>query len=420
MMKTNSILRYALIVLCLFVSNRMISQEMVSLPNGGCGRLLDTNTSSANDGGFLCFRVGKEASNPNNMTDIDVNSFASLKPGTGAGFFCSMHVGVGTTGADFQANKPVYIDFASDGFNFNPSFNGGNFVFYNNGQEVYRTGVNGHFFFDFGDNQERRIIKVIPTAAWDEVRLTFAEVIGVGFSFSQMRVYNILSEYYIGPMVYQSQPSDKTVSAGASTTMTAVINNTDEIPDNITYQWQVLNGSTWTNLSNNANYSNVTSSTLNINNIPANFNNNQYRVVANSSFHTCSYQTISNIGRLFVNAVNNPGTIAADQTVCMDISNDPAAFSQTVAAQVSGSAEYQWQRSTDNITFTNITNATSATYDAPPVTQTTYYRRGVRSVLNGNTTSYQYSNVVTVTFKQNCLIKCIITNRMIYTKLNSN
>jgi hypothetical protein len=422
MMKTNSILRYALIALCLFVSNRMISQEMVSLPMGGCGRLLDTNTSTQYSNIISiwppCAKIGAVAINPNNMTDTNVNSYGTLKPGIGAGV-CPIYIGVGTTGSDFPANKPVYIDFSSEGFNFNASFNDASFKFYNNGTEVYSTSVGGHFFFDFGDSQSRKIIKVLPTAAWDEVRLSYSDF-GIGFTFNEMRVYNILSEYYIGPMVYQSQPSDKTVSVGASTTMTAVINNTDEIPDNITYQWQVLNGGTWTNLSNNANYSNVTSSTLNINNIPANFHNNQYRVVANSSFHTCSFQTISNIGRLFVNAVNNPGTIAADQTVCMDISNDPAAFSQTAAAQVNGSVEYQWQSSTDNVTFTNITNATSATYDAPPVTQTIYYRRGVRSVLNGNTTGYQYSNVVTVTFKQNCLIKCIITNRMIYTKLNSN
>lgn len=421
-MKTNSLLRYVFITLCFLVSNKMISQEMVSLPNGGCGRLLDTNTSSANNGGLLCFRIGKEAINPTNMTDTDVNSFASLKPGTGIGFLCSMHIGVGTTGADFPANKPVYIDFASDGFNFNPSFNAGNFVFYNNGSEVYRTEINGHFFFDFGDNKERRIIKLMPEKAWDEVRLEFGELIGGGFSFSQMRVYNILSEYYIDPMTYLSQPSDRTVSAGGSTTITAVISNTDidETPANVTYQWQILNGSTWTNLVNGPNYSNVTSSTLNINNVPVGFNNNQYRVVANSSFYTCSFQAVSNVGKLFVNAVNNSGSIGVDQTVCLDINPDPVPFTVTTLAQVTGTASYQWQSSIDNITFTNIPNATSATYDAPVVTQTTYYRRGVRSALNGDTTAYQYSNVIKVTLKKSCLINCITSNRIISTKLNSN
>ena len=155
-------------------------------------------------------------------------------------------------------------------------------------------------------------------------------------------------------------------------------------------------------------------------NIPAGFNNNQYRVVAKSSFYTCSFQANSNVGRLFVNVVNNPGTIGTDQTVCLDINADPAAFTVTAAAQVTGNAEYQWQSSADNVTFTNIPNATSATYDAPVITQTTYYRRGVRSNLNGNSTAYQYSNVVKVTLKKSCLIKCIISNRMIYTKLNSD
>ncbi|SHL04543.1 hypothetical protein SAMN05444407_10250 [Chryseobacterium contaminans] len=424
MMKTNSILRYALIMLFFLVSGKMLSQEMVSLPMGGCGRLLDTNTSAqyANFISFLppCAKIGAVAVNASNMTDIDVNSYASLKPGIGAGI-CPIYVGVGTTGSDFPANKPVYIDFSSEGFNFNASFNDASFRFYNNGNEVYSTPVGGHFFFDFGDSQSRKIIKVMPNVAWDEIRLSYSDF-GIGFTFNEMRVYNVLSEYYIDPMTYLSQPSDRTVPVGGSTTMTAVISNTDidETPANVTYQWQILNGSTWTDLANGANYSNVTGSTLNINNIPAGFNNNQYRVVAKSSFYTCSFQANSNVGRLFVNAVNNPGTIGTDQTVCLDINADPAAFTVTAAAQVTGNAEYQWQSSTDNVTFTNITNATAATYDAPAVAQTTYYRRGVRSTLNGNVTAYQYSNVVKVTLKKSCLIKCIITNRMITAKPNSN
>ncbi|WP_123966697.1 hypothetical protein [Chryseobacterium phosphatilyticum] len=424
-MKTNAISGYILIALCLFISNKMISQEMVSLPMGGCGRLLDTNTSSQNATAFVlfppCARLGVTASNPQNMTDTDVNSYGLMRPGTGIGFCGATYIGVGTTGTDFPANKPVYFDFASEGFNFNASINSTNFVFYNNGVQVYTTPVGGHFFFDFGTSEPRKIIKVIPTAAWDEVRLSYSDI-GIGFTFNDSRIYNILSEYYIDPMTYLSQPSDRTVSVGGATTMTAVINNTptDETPENITYQWQVLNGSTWTDLSNNANYSNVTSSTLNINNIPVGFNNNQYRVVAKSSFYTCSFQATSTIGRLFVNSVNNPGTIAADQTVCLDINSDPAAFTETAAAQVTGVAGYQWQSSVDNITFTDIANATSSTYDAPSITQTTYYRRGVRSTLNGNITAYQYSNGVKVTLKKSCLIKCIITNRMITTKLYSN
>lgn len=425
-MKTKSILCNALMGVLFLVSGKVISQEMVSLPMGGCGRLLDTNTSTQKATSFVlfppCLRVGVEATNPQNMTDTDVNSYGLMKPGTGAGFCGATYIGVGTTGSDFPANKPVYFDFASEGFNFNASINSTNFIFLNNGAEVYTTPVGGHFFFDFGTSEPRKIIKVMPPVAWDEVRLSYSDI-GIGFAFNDSRIYNILSEYYVRMnFLADQQPTDKTVAVGGSTTMTGVIDNisTDETPENITYQWQVLSGGVWTDLTNNANYSNVTSSTLTINNVPAGFNNNQYRVVANSSFYTCSFQAISNVGRLFVNAVNNPGSIGSDQTVCLDISPDPAAFTVTAAAQVTGNAEYQWQSSTDNITFTNITNATAATYDAPAVTQTTYYRRGVRSSLNGNVTAYQYSNVVKVTLKKSCLIKCIITNRMITAKPNSN
>ena len=87
---------------------------------------------------------------------------------------------------------------------------------------------------------------------------------------------------------------------------------------------------------------------------------------------------------------------------------------------MTGSASYQWQSSTDNITFVDIANATSASYGAPAITQTTYYRRGVKSTLNGNVTGYQYSNTVKITLKKNCLIKCITSNRMISTRLNNN
>lgn len=74
------------------------------------------------------------------------------------------------------------------------------------------------------------------------------------------------------------------------------------------------------------------------------------------------------------------GTIAANQTICSG--GDPVAFSQTVAATGSN-LTYQWQSSTDNITFANISGATSVTYDAATLTQTTWFRRITISTVNG-------------------------------------
>jgi gliding motility-associated-like protein len=69
-----------------------------------------------------------------------------------------------------------------------------------------------------------------------------------------------------------------------------------------------------------------------------------------------------------------PGTIAADQTICNGATPNPFT-STTAAAGGTGSITYQWQQSINNVTFTNIPGATSATYGAGALTQTTFYRR---------------------------------------------
>jgi hypothetical protein len=77
-------------------------------------------------------------------------------------------------------------------------------------------------------------------------------------------------------------------------------------------------------------------------------------------------------------ALNNAGTISANQTICSG--GDPAAFTSTVASGGSGGTiEYQWESSTNNVTYTDIATANSSTYDPPSgLTITTYYRRKAR------------------------------------------
>jgi hypothetical protein len=68
------------------------------------------------------------------------------------------------------------------------------------------------------------------------------------------------------------------------------------------------------------------------------------------------------------------GAIASNQAFCA-ASGNPVAF--TAAASTGGNVadgyNYQWQSSTDNINFSNI-GVTTNTYDAPNLTQTTYFR----------------------------------------------
>ncbi|MEM6320356.1 MAG: GEVED domain-containing protein [Bacteroidota bacterium] len=66
-------------------------------------------------------------------------------------------------------------------------------------------------------------------------------------------------------------------------------------------------------------------------------------------------------------------TLESNQTVC--VGGDPAAFTVATPASGSNTITYQWQSSTDSITFTDILSATDSTYNPPAgITDTTYYR----------------------------------------------
>ncbi|MCF8362557.1 MAG: hypothetical protein K9G70_08035 [Prolixibacteraceae bacterium] len=68
------------------------------------------------------------------------------------------------------------------------------------------------------------------------------------------------------------------------------------------------------------------------------------------------------------------GTIAADQSICFNTA--PSTLTETVAPSGgSGTYTYQWQKSPDNSTWTDILGATSSTFSPGALTATTYYRR---------------------------------------------
>ena len=101
-------------------------------------------------------------------------------------------------------------------------------------------------------------------------------------------------------------------------------------------------------------------------------------VTSTLNFNTCTEET--NVVRVTV--INfAPGSIASDQTICEGTA--PAAFT-SVAATGDGVKTYQWQNSTDNITFNNIAGALSATYTSPALTQDTWFRRVVTATLNAS------------------------------------
>ncbi|MFT3795306.1 PKD-like domain-containing protein [Flavobacterium sp.] len=120
-----------------------------------------------------------------------------------------------------------------------------------------------------------------------------------------------------------------------------------------------------------------------------------YRRLAIATVNSSSCSAPSNFVTVFINNVT-PSTVAGDQTFCG--SGNPVAFTVTTPATFNGVPSYQWQSSTVGCSgpWTNIVGANSATYDAPVISQTTYYHVIATSTLNGTPCSAT-SNCITVT-----------------------
>jgi gliding motility-associated-like protein len=87
----------------------------------------------------------------------------------------------------------------------------------------------------------------------------------------------------------------------------------------------------------------------------------------------------------------NPGSVSGTQAICEAAT--PSAFTSNGASTGgSGTYTYQWQSSTDNITFTDIASANALTYAPGALSVTTYYRRKSDDGVN-----VAFSNVLTVT-----------------------
>ncbi len=100
----------------------------------------------------------------------------------------------------------------------------------------------------------------------------------------------------------------------------------------------------------------------------------------------------SNTVKITVVPALTAGLIAVDQTICAG--NTPGSLiSGAGASGGAGTIVYQWQSSTDNVTWADIAGATNPTYAPGALTATTYYRRQATAGACGPV----FSNVVTIT-----------------------
>lgn len=157
----------------------------------------------------------------------------------------------------------------------------------------------------------------------------------------------------------------------------------------LTYQWQSApSGSPYADIPG-ATGATYTASQL--------YTNTNFRRYAISTLNGVPCSVVSNNSLTVF--VSNGGLIGGSGTVCSGTAPSYAFTSQGAASGVVSS--YQWQSSTDNINYSDIPGATSATYQATTITQTTYYRRQGTSTLNTVTCTNPTSPVILTVNQQN-------------------
>lgn len=90
--------------------------------------------------------------------------------------------------------------------------------------------------------------------------------------------------------------------------------------------------------------------------------------------------------------------IAPDQSIC--INTQPVVINGQAAIGGDGTPTYQWQQSTDSLTWTDIAGATALDYTPPVLTTTTYYRRLAFTTLCAGTQG-SFSIPVKITVHEN-------------------
>ena len=183
-------------------------------------------------------------------------------------------------------------------------------------------------------------------------------------SFGCKTVTTPITPILVGCPTVTTQPVNVTTCVGSSINFSVVANASNPI----TYQWQLLVGATWTNLTNVAPYSNVGTATMTVNPTAVTLNGNQYRCFMTTV--DCTGGTSSNPGVLTVVAASVGGTVnPASTNVCGVTNSTPLTLTGHVGNVV------RWESSTVSAAgpFTAIANTTT-TLTSTNIAATTWYR----------------------------------------------
>ncbi len=150
------------------------------------------------------------------------------------------------------------------------------------------------------------------------------------------------------------------------------------------YQWQ--------SSTNNTSFTDIAGATAKDYDSPAINTTTYYRRLVTSG--PCTIPQVSNVVTIAVQAALTNNNIVAPAVSSFCINGNPGLITGNTPSGGNGTYSYQWQTSTDNITFGNITAATAKDYDPPVINAGAYYRRLVTS---GTCTVPVASNVINIT-----------------------
>lgn len=176
------------------------------------------------------------------------------------------------------------------------------------------------------------------------------------------------------------------------TANTTVRSTVDDANPRLTYQWQQLTNSVWTNISG------ATQASYDYGIMPATSTEVKFRRIVKSPYGTVSTSNEVSVSKVAETILDN--SICCSQ-ITASFPFDPAPFNQTANTTVRSTASgatltYQWQQSTTNSNvWTNIAAATGSTLDLPVIGKNMSYRRVVTSSYG----TVSISNVVTVSLK---------------------
>ena len=352
-------------------SNLYIYHAFFETPGTGCSEAIATATRIT---GVLS--LGATINNPNNAIDNNLNTNSAFAAGVGVGatlhqrvYFSSLSQ-TGDVATITLSVPPALLAAGVLGtFTITP---------YRGSTPLtsisYSSLLMGTDLLSLLNTGAKTTISFVPSGTFDRIEISLGSVVAVGTSLNIFEISRTPAKPTFPTATTPPAVKTVTICSGRTTTITPTAASTgNEIR---WYDAQV--GGTLKHTGNSYTTDALTENT------------NFYIATAKVG---CSAESERVPVYVVVNSVS-PGSLGSNQSICSGLL--PTAFTNT-AATGSGAITYQWQKSTDNATFANISGATTANYsESTALTKTTYYQRIATSTLNTVDCS-AISNKITVT-----------------------